>query len=289
MQAWVLFVACGASVPSDPESSSGTDTEVTAAFADLRVPGAVAYTEDSGASEVGEDCLMEWRSWEPETRTGPDVVLSHGFLRSSDNVADWAEHYASWGVGVVAPSLCHLSITDADHAANGAELVALVEVLGLDAPVYVGHSAGGLASLLAAASDPSAVGLVGLDLVDSDELGLAAAPSVAAPTFALAADPGACNAEGNGLDAVALIDGSRVAHLTGATHCDLESPSDDLCEALCGGEGSEVSSEEQRDAVRALSLAAVLASDGDAASEQDWWEADGEGYLQFTDGHVILE
>jgi pimeloyl-ACP methyl ester carboxylesterase len=99
---------------------------------------------------------------------------------------------------------------------------------------FVGHSAGGLVSLLAAA-EAGADAYVGLDAVDASGLGEAADGAVTAPALFLNGDPSLCNASGNNSAWTTGGDAWRVA-VTDAGHCDFESDTDWICTAGCGSE-----------------------------------------------------
>ena len=65
--------------------------------------------------------------------------------------------------------------------------------------VYVGHSAGGLAAVIAGESDSKTLAVIGLDLTDADEIGVGASRNLSAPLYGLLGEPSSCNASGNGL------------------------------------------------------------------------------------------
>jgi dienelactone hydrolase len=172
------------------------------------------------------------------------AILSHGFTRSRRTLAGHAQALADAGVLAITPDLpCTF-----DFRCNARALAALVGSLragGAFGPpvqgvMLVGFSAGGLSSLLAA-STPGVVGFVGLDPFDrtmpgeAERLGLAAAARLRTEALLLRAPPSRCNAE-----AVAAPWGSALPALwrdeliTGASHCDFESPSDWMCRLACG-------------------------------------------------------
>ncbi|MFW6369176.1 MAG: alpha/beta fold hydrolase, partial [Myxococcota bacterium] len=140
----------------------------------------------------------------------PMIVVAHGFARSRQDVGPWGTALASRGYVVALPDLPGLL---PDHRKNGLIVSALLdwmaeqsegahEVLGgrVDPGLrgVVGHSAGGLAAVLAAAADPTIEVVVGLDLVDSSGSGLEAAGSITAPAALLMSRPDECNSQGNG-------------------------------------------------------------------------------------------
>jgi dienelactone hydrolase len=172
------------------------------------------------------------------------AILSHGFTRSRRTLAGHAQALADAGVLVLTPDLpCTF-----DFRCNARALAALVGSLRaggtFGAPVervmLVGFSAGGLSSLLAA-DTPGVVGFVGLDPFDrtmpgeAEQLGLAAAGRLQTEALLLRASPSSCNAK-----AVAAPWGAALPALwrdeliTGASHCDFESPTDWMCRLACG-------------------------------------------------------
>jgi pimeloyl-ACP methyl ester carboxylesterase len=129
---------------------------------------------------------------------------------------------------------------------NGDALVELAQRLeagALDLPpvarsqlVLIGTSAGGLATLLASAQMPGLAGWIGLDPVDRTGTGKDAAGRLDAPAVVLLADASGCNLFGSGRSlARALPPGSRSQIFEGASHCDFEAPTNNVCRVMCGG------------------------------------------------------
>jgi pimeloyl-ACP methyl ester carboxylesterase len=192
----------------------------------------------------------------PEVPAGGAVVLAHGFLRSRANMAGHARALAREGWLVVVPDLP----SKVDSRANGQALVELVAQLhaGAFGPpagriVLVGFSAGGLSTLLAAAS-PGVVGYVGLDPFDRPGgVGLAAAKALRTPVVLLYGPPTFCNAYGIARpwgDALPALRENRLVE--GHSHCDFEAPTDRWCEFLCGATDPA-----RQQAIRAALVAAV--------------------------------
>ncbi|MBM4393181.1 MAG: hypothetical protein FJ090_18815 [Deltaproteobacteria bacterium] len=169
----------------------------------------------------------------------PVVMWAHGFARSRAFHHDSARHAATWGLVVVTVDLPE---PYGGHEANGAFLADELLTAALARPeadgrwAFVGHSAGGLAAVLAAA-EVGADAVVGLDAVDYDDLGRDAARQVTAPTLRLVGEPSACNASGNGRD-WSLGGTDWMVEVPRASHCDFESPTDTLCSAVCGSADS---------------------------------------------------
>jgi pimeloyl-ACP methyl ester carboxylesterase len=172
------------------------------------------------------------------------AILSHGFTRSRRTLAGHAQALADVGVLVLTPDLpCTF-----DFRCNARALAAMVGSLragGTFGPpvekvMLVGFSAGGLSSLLAA-DTPGVVGFVGLDPFDrtmpdeAERLGLAAAGRLRTEALLLRAPPSSCNAEAVAASwATALSELWRDELITGASHCDFESPTDWMCRLACG-------------------------------------------------------
>ena len=176
--------------------------------------------------------------YQPANPPAGMVVLAHGFMRSRRNMAGHAIALAAEGFAVVVPDLPY--ITDSrDNARALTELVAQIRSGTFAAPVervvLVGFSAGGLSTLLAAAS-PGVVGYVGLDAIDRPGgVGLAAARLLQTPAILIRRQPSFCNGYGIAEpwhDALPkLVDQHNI---DGASHCDFEAPTDGWCEAFCG-------------------------------------------------------
>lgn len=186
------------------------------------------------------------------------AVVAHGFARSRVRHADLGRALAAYGVVAVVPDLPNVM----NLWGNGdavAELVAQIERGSLPVQasreriVLVGTSAGGLATVLAAAKLPGLAGWVGLDPVDRTGTGLDAAARVDSPAVVMLAEPSLCNLVTSG-EAIAAALPARVRTLSvaGASHCDFEDPTNAMCEAACGR-----SSQELRETIRAEVVATV--------------------------------
>ncbi|MBI4704122.1 MAG: alpha/beta hydrolase [Deltaproteobacteria bacterium] len=229
---------------------------------------------------------MDYLLFEPEQAEGaPIVVLAHGFERGPDNMAEMAKRMASFGVRVLAPGYCHMSMIDYNPAQNAADELKLVAELGSGAPViHAGHSAGGLVALLAAEKDSGTVAVLALDAVDKDGLGAAAALKIVRPTLGLDGEPGTCNQNNNGgVQLAKLSPQGWAARVVGATHCDFEGPTDWACTSLCGGEGSKG----QRDLIRAMAAAFVAWQAGLDPSGKQWVTVAGSKYQELVSGGAL--
>ena len=209
----------------------------------------------------------------------PRVFLAHGFMRGSVQMTGWAEHLASWGVEVVRPALCHATITDTDHRENGADLTRWNDALGGGPVIYGGHSAGGLAALVAASTDADSIGMIALDLTDMDGIGASAAALIDVPTFGLAGEPSSCNSEGNGISALSRIADARLVRITDADHCDFEDETDWLCTSFCLNTSTSFSDSQIRQNILGLITSAVTSISGqDPIAESVWWQPGGTFY-----------
>ncbi len=184
------------------------------------------------------------------------VVLVHGFLRSRHNMAGHAAALAGEGYAVLVPDLPY--ITDSrDNARALTELVAQIRSGAFAPPVerivLVGFSAGGLSTLLAAAS-PGVVGYVGLDAIDRPGgVGLAAARQLQTPAILIRRPSSFCNGYGIAEPWSGVLPKLVEQRLIeGASHCDFEAPTDGWCEAFCGSTDAA-----RQQAIREAILAAV--------------------------------
>lgn len=297
MTSLILLLACTGKIltpadsPADDSSptqddsaaddSAADDSDEPAPVAqDYRVAGPYPVNTSDDIEDLGNGCRMDYDRYKP-VGDAPDgfVVLSHGFARSNDALSELGAHLASWGLDVVVPDLCHSSFLDADHAQNGQDIALLAAALGFDRVVYGGHSAGGLASLLAASADSHAVAMLGLDPVDSEDLGASAAGSVRVPAYGLFGESSSCNASNNG---VAMLNGvaqHRAVRVSEADHCDFEAPTDWVCTVVCQGGNDAFSDDEIAAGIRGLATAFLLWQTGVAPEAEQWW-IPGEPYYE---------
>ena len=188
------------------------------------------------------------------------AVVAHGWTRTRARHSDLGRALAEAGVIAVIPDLPNVM----DLWGNGDAVVALVErleegALGLYPTerariVLVGTSAGGLATVLAASRLPGVGGWVGLDPVDRTGTGRRAASRLDAPAIVLLGEPSGCNLLGSGAGiarAIPRLVRSNV--FDGASHCDFESPTNNVCRVMCGG-----SSDAIQEQIRHATVAAVL-------------------------------
>jgi dienelactone hydrolase len=216
------------------------------ALPDYSQPGPLSYatsalaTDDGGVQ--GGDLVVPNGSG-----PYPLLVASHGWSATSAQQLGWAEHFATYGFVVVVPTFPNTLDPDATADANIiAEQIALYTnpatsspAQGLVDPARVGvegHSAGGLASTLAAYQLHLGATVL-FDPVDANDAGRAAYASLCGPVLALFADPSSCNNEAEwssfATDTTAT---STTFHVVGSTHCDGEDPDrGELCGLVCNG------------------------------------------------------
>ena len=183
------------------------------------------------------------------------AVVAHGFARSRARHRDLGRALAAAGVVAVVPDLPSV----VNLWGNGDALARFVQDLENGAVpslpvkreqvVLIGTSAGGLASLLAAAQLPRLAGWIGLDPVDRTGSGARAAAQVRSPAIVMLAEPSMCNLLTSGRSIAEALPGRwRTVDVTDASHCDFEDPTNNLCQAMCG-RSSDAAREEIRNEV----------------------------------------
>jgi dienelactone hydrolase len=158
------------------------------------------------------------------------AIIAHGFTRSRVRHRDLGRALASAGVIAVIPDLPSVM----DLWSNGdavAELVQKLEAgtLGLSPVarsrlVLIGTSAGGLATVLAAAKLPGVAGWIGLDPVDRTGSGSGAASQLTAPAVVMLADPSGATSSPAGVRLPRRAPPVATTFIDGASHCDFEIP-----------------------------------------------------------------
>lgn len=165
----------------------------------------------------------------------PLAVIVHGFLANKDRMAHWGVILAREGFVAAVPT----NPTLANDKRNTSALVGLaragragrwpVPVRSDGRLALVGFSRGGFETLLAAAELGDAVDVwIGLDPVDRNSHGRAAARKAGMPGLALLADPAPLNADGNAQRMLAHYAGPlEVVRIPDTGHLDAESPRSD--------------------------------------------------------------
>ena len=194
------------------------------------------------------------------------VLLVHGFSRDQSVMTGFGEHFASWGLPTITMNLLHSSIIDNDPILDALDINILADQVGQGLPiVYVGHSSGGMRSVLAASQNSNVIGVLGLDLVDAlypgtdnQYYGLSVASNMMIPVWGMFGESSACNANSNGVNIFQeLVQGNAVI-ITEADHCDFELPTNFFCSLLCGQENYIFSDDEIEEVVLNLSTSFIL-------------------------------
>lgn len=196
--------------------------------------------------------------WRNINEAAPLVLVAHGFARRRRQMSGWGKHLAEQGFVVAVPDLPAWS----DHKRNARFIAQLRAHLCTSEPWrqrvipsrvgLVGFSAGGLATLLAAAGDPEPRIWVGLDPVDHNGMGAQAAPLVKCHAVVLTAEPSACNAHGNARSIITALTRCEHFRIAKAVHVDAEWPTDRFAELFCGRSTEEIRCEFHRHASAAL-------------------------------------
>lgn len=278
----------GSSTSATGQGGSGGE----APPADYRAPGPYAVTQSQGSFETSNGCILDYDLFAAESSPWDGIVVTaHGFGCGRMHMADWARHWASWGLTTVAPDLCHSSTYDLDQEQNGHDIVELAGELSTGPAVYTGHSAGGLAALVAAANDPATLGSFGLDPVDWLTIGSTAADAMTTPAYGLVGIPVNCNAYNNALPLYAGMDDARLLRVVEADHCDFSNPNTCTpCQVGCGvGTNLLFTNEELTATIGELSAAFLVWVTGLDSAGADWWAEGGAGYDHLSDEGAILE
>jgi hypothetical protein len=201
---------------------------------------------EAGEMQSAHGCRVEYERYKPVQKTvSMEVVLAHGFMRKLDNMRGWARHWRQQGIPTTLVSLCNSSWLKGHHQKNAEDMQALRRELEMEAVVYAGFSAGGLAAYLAAGQDASTAAYLGLDSVDSGDLAISASSPLPVPAMFLTGEPSACNAWGNFKPVFRRWTQYRVLHFSGATHCHFEMPYDKRCSWFCGGVDEKITGQIQ--------------------------------------------
>ena len=179
----------------------------------------------------GENVAVDFY-YRPDGVARPLAVVVHGFMANRQRMAHWGVILAREGFVVAVPT----NPTYANNDRNAAAIVALVEggragqwpvsARTDGRAVLVGFSRGGLETILAASAlGDRADAWIGLDPVDLNGKGKAAAARVRVPGLALLADPQPLNANGNARSMLDAYAGPlEVVAVPNSSHLDGESP-----------------------------------------------------------------
>jgi len=202
--------------------------------------GLDGYRLTTGDSRSLAGCRYDYRVYTPvNSGATTTVMLGHGFLRDQDTLVGLARALANAGHRAVTLDFCNMRPWNGHHERNARDLVALSGHVGATDVVYAGFSAGALAALLAGAGDPATRGVITLDLVDQGGLAGTALAGLAVPLVGLQGPPSSCNANGSGQRVFDTRPEASLATLSGASHCEFESPTDRLCEIACGDDDAD--------------------------------------------------
>lgn len=215
--------------------------------------------EQSSNSVTG--CQFMYRVYQPNSRrTSTSVVLGHGFLRDQDNMIDLSRAIANHGIQVVTLDFCNMRLWNGHHQRNAQDMRNLAKTLDIaDDVIYAGFSAGALAAVLASDNDTRAI--IALDFVDQEELGKKAISKLQIPLIGLAGPPSRCNANSHGntlFSERADRSFSKLSKVSGASHCDFESPSNWLCEVTCGDKDNVDTARSNRENIIELTVTGLL-------------------------------
>ncbi|MEH6582481.1 MAG: alpha/beta hydrolase [Halioglobus sp.] len=207
---------------------------------------AIGETATEGQFKGSRGCTVSYQIHEPEPAiaTTP-IILTHGFMRNFHTLTGWGSELSGLGFRVVLVSLCNSSWLNGRHQANANDLVALRHRLGFNSVIYSGFSAGGLSAYLAALSDISTAGYIGLDTVDSGGLALKSPAVLQVPSLFVSAPASVCNGGGNFEQVVARSSAYDVVALSETNHCSFEMPNDRRCNWICGRSSDAQTTEAQ--------------------------------------------
>ena len=219
------------------------------------------YTLQDSTARSLAGCQFDYRIFQPaEATTSTSVIIGHGFLRNQDNMIGLSRALANRGIPAITLDFCNMRPWNGHHQRNALDMRHLAKLLGRsDNIIYAGFSAGALAAVLAA--DDNTRAILALDLVDQDNLGRNAIEQLPIPLIGLAGPPSACNANNQATDIYLLRTDTQLENLkivSGASHCEFESPSNWLCETACGDDDSEQTDMMQRSNIIEQSIEAVL-------------------------------
>ena len=256
-------------------------TSIYASFSDF---GPYDVQVSFGDTSISENTSIQYTLFKPlNAPDAPHVLLAHGFLDNQNSMTGFANHYASWGIKVVTMDLLHSSLISNDPFQDAEDLIGLSNQIGAEsAVIYVGYSAGGMRSIIAAAEDSSVLAVLGLDLVDAsysdDFLALENVSNISVPVWGLLGESSPCNSYGNGLDVYNNAENGNAVRITEADHCDFESPADVLCTILCGGSNDYFSEDEINSVILNLSTSFLLWQAGLDSSGGSLWTPGNQYY-----------
>ncbi len=275
----------------DDDSGPVGDDDSGGPGPDFRLTGSYPYDVTADVLVTTRGCELSYELYEPHNAPPtPLIVLAHGFLESSEQMATWAAHYASWGMRVATPTQC-LSLLDLDYWANAADLVELADAEAGGAVIYVGHSAGGLSGFMSASLDPHTVAYLGFDPSEMGTTLQDLTPSMNFPLYSLMAEVHLCNNFDAAIPVFENAPDGRAFRVTEAGHCDFEIPVGLPCAMACtfGETNLQFSDDEIHDTIRGTSTAFLIWQTGLDPSGYDWWYAGGHYYDALVASGAITE
>ena len=223
------------------------------------------------------------------------VTLVHAFSRNMDSYYELAEHYASWGLGVITMNLFYSSIFDNDPFQDAIDLREVSDYFSDGRPViYVGHSSGAMRAIVAATEDTNAIAILGLDLTDGayedsdgEFLGLTYARILSIPIWGLLAEPSSCNANGNGINVYLEAEHGNAISISEADHCDFEFPTNIICTVFCQSGNENYSEQEIKSVILNLSTSYLLYHNGNQDDSNLFWTPGNYYYDDLIDQGAI--
>jgi dienelactone hydrolase len=230
--------------------------------------------------------------------SSPVVAFGHGYLAEVGWYESTLAHLASWGIVVIAPRSAGELFPD--HAAFADDLLSALDWVVTEAgrpgsgwpgrPVdptalgLSGHSMGGGAALLAAATDPAIRAVATLAAAETDPSAIAAAAEIAAPALFLAAGDDDITPVGEHQRPMLEAKSSGPAQMrtiAGASHCGFLDQETILLGMVC--DDAAIGADEQRRLTRAV-LTAWLRYElaGDASTAALAWP-------DVSDGATLVE
>ena len=223
------------------------------------------------------------------------VTLVHAFSRQMDTLHELAEHYASWGLGVVTMNLLYSSIFENDPLQDAQDLRELSNHLSNGRHViYVGHSSGAMRTIVAASEDSNATAVLGLDLTDGayedsggEFLGLMYARTSSIPIWGLLAEPSSCNANGNGINVYLEAEHGNAISISEADHCDFEFPTNFVCTLFCQEENETFQEDDIKSIILNLSTSYLLYQSDNVSDLNLFWTPGNYYYDDLIDQGAI--
>ena len=223
------------------------------------------------------------------------VTLVHAFSRNMDSYYELAEHYASWGLGVITMNLFYSSIFDNDPLQDAIDLREVSDYFGDGRPVvYVGHSSGAMRAIVAATEDTNAIAILGLDLTDGayedsggEFLGLMHANMLSIPIWGMLGESSSCNANGNGLNVYLEAENGNAISVSEADHCDFEFPTNFVCTLFCQEENENFTESSIKSIILNLSTSYLLYHSGNVPDLNLFWTPGNYYYDDLIDQGAI--